>query len=285
MAIYCEAISVLVRKETVKSVLRIAPEDLIRKFPGGSCWQDETLIRFGFMAPQDAEVWMNNLEDMGLRFVEPTDSGFISIDFVVVDQNNGPTCECSWIESEVINGYRWAWESGKPRGSFNAPSDLSERDFKLIPHEEIDGLPFVIDERWGSDQTIDQKTGEPRYIGRVYKDQQTYDDLIRRGLDSHALSNFPEAYRCFREAERIQSLKEQHRIPAATAALSMWRFTRDRQFASETLFRWIEVTELGPGNEDSRCWIQRSYIERALRLPRESRNSALRAASLQAKGL
>ena len=69
MAIYCEAISVIVRKETVRTILNISPDELIRKFPGGSCWQDENLIRFGFMAPQDAGVWKNCLEDMGLRFV------------------------------------------------------------------------------------------------------------------------------------------------------------------------------------------------------------------------
>jgi|LakMenEpi03Aug12_release.lakeMendotaPanAssembly.Ray.scaffolds.fasta_scaffold377544_1 hypothetical protein len=285
MAIYCEAISVIVRKETVRAVLNISPDELIRKFPGGSCWQDENLIRFGFMAPQDAGVWKDYLEDMGLRFVEPTENGFNAIDFVVVDQNIGSTCECSWIESEIIDGYRWAWEAGKPRGAFNTPPDLSERKFEFIPNEEVDGLPFVIDNTWGSDQTINQKTGNPTYVGRVYKDLQLYDDLIRRAKDSHNLAKFVEAYEYFRKAESIQTLQEEHRIPAAIASLSMWRHTRDGRFASETLHRWIEVTELGPGDEDSRCWIQRSYIERALRLPRESRNSALRAASLQAKGL
>jgi hypothetical protein len=285
MAIYCEAISVLVRKETIKSVLRITPEDLIRKFPGGSCWQDETLIRFGFMAPQDAEIWLDQLVAMGMTFVEEIDSVFFARDIVVVDQTVGPTCECNWIASEIIDGYRWAWEAGMPKGTFDAPSNLAERDFRLIPQGEFDGLPVIIESQWGSDQTIDQNTGDPTYIGRVYKDQQLYDDQIRRGIDEYLLNNAVNSYELFLNAERIKPLAIIHRIPAAIAAYEVLRNRPNKQLALEVLRRWVEITEIGPGEDDSRSWLQRSYIERYLRLARDSRNSALKAAALQERGL
>ena len=82
MAIYCEAISVIVQKSTIKLKLGISPADLMRKFPGGSIWEDENLIRFGFMAPQDAGVWVRQLQDLGLVFYDHVDGGFRSRDIV-----------------------------------------------------------------------------------------------------------------------------------------------------------------------------------------------------------
>lgn len=285
MAIYCEAISVVVRKGTVRSVLGISPENLIDIFPGGSCWDDENLIRFGFMAPQDAEIWINRLEDMGLTFVDEIDSGFLARDIVVVDQTNGPTCNCEWIETQIVDGYRWAWELGKPRGSFDPPFDLHERNFTLISHEEFNGLPVVIDNQWSSDQSIDPVTGKPMYIGRVYKDQQFYDDLVRRAIDEYSLTNVLSSYELFLNAERIRPLATIHRIPAALAAYAVLRIRPSKQLAHEVLQRWVEITELGPGENESRCWLQRSYVERFLRLPLDTRNSALQAARLIEKGL
>lgn len=285
MAIYCEAISVVVRKETVKSVLGITPEGLMQIFPGGSCWDDENLIRFGFMAPQDAEIWINRLEEMGLTFVDTIGSGYSARDIVVVDQTNGPTCECNWIESEVIDGYRWAWEKGNPKGEFNSPVELSERRFNFISNAEFDGLPVVIESVWGSDQTIDQVTGEPRYIGRVFKDQQFYDDLIRRAFDAYALKDVFNSYQHFLNAEKIKPLETNHRIVAALAAYEILRSRPTASFAHHVLRRWVEITELGPGENESRCWLQRLYVERFLRLARDARNSALRAAKLIEEGL
>lgn len=85
MAIFIEAISVIIRADA-----------LLDKYPGGWCafermvpnrtlCADNELVRVGFMTPQDVESFIKSLERVGLEFLR---SGK-AIDIAVVDQITG----------------------------------------------------------------------------------------------------------------------------------------------------------------------------------------------------
>jgi hypothetical protein len=285
MAIYCEAISIIVRKSSVESIMNLAPAELMLRFPGGSLWDDENLIRFGFMTPQDTGVWVRQLEDLGLVFYDQVDSGFRSRDIVVVDQRHGPTCECSWIETEIRDGIRWAWEAGKPPGSFDPPVDLANRNMRYVPLAESIELPWSSDFSSQLDITIDQGSGQTRYVGRPYIGQQLYDAHIRTAIDEVNLDHPLEAFRLFQEAEKIKSLDSPHRIPAAIALTRVVLENKDIGLIQKALLRWKEITEIGPGEESATCWTYRAAVEQMLGLNEDSQNSRKLAVTLKAKGL
>lgn len=284
MAIYCEAISVIIRQSTVESVLGITTAEIIRRFPGGSIWFDENLIRFGFMAPQDAGVWIRQLEDLGLVFYDQVDSGFRSRDIVVVDQRHGPTCECVWIESEIRDGIRWAWESGKPQGTFDSPADLSKRNMKYVALSDSTELPWSSEFATRLDITIDQDSGETGYVGRPYLGQQLYDAHIRSAIDETNLGHPREAFRFFQEAEKVKSLDPPHRIPAAIALTRVVLENKDFDLIQQALLRWKEITEIGPGEESTTCWTYRAAVEQMLGLKDDSQNSRKLADAYKTEG-
>jgi hypothetical protein len=284
MAIYCEAISVIVRKTTVELVAGITPRALMQRFPGGSVWDDENLIRFGFMTPQDTGIWVRQLEDSGLVFYDQVDSGFRSRDIVVVDQRHGPTCECSWIESEIRDGIRWAWEAGKPPGSFDPPVDLSKRNLRYVPLTDSAELPWSSEFATRLDITIDQESGQTRFVGRPFLGQQLYDAHIRTAIDETNLDNPLEAFRLFQEAEKVKPLDPPHRIPAAIALTRVVLKKKDSDLIQQALLRWKEITEIGPGEESATCWTYRAAIEKLLGLTEDSQNSRKLAVALKANG-
>jgi hypothetical protein len=284
MAIYCEAISVIVQKSTIKLKLGISPADLMRKFSGGSIWEDENLIRFGFMAPQDAGVWVRQLQDLGLVFCDQVDAGFRSRDIVVIDQRIGPTCECSWIESRIKDGVRWAWEANKPEGSFDPPADLADRNMRYFPLSESSDFPWSSDFASQLDATIDQNSGKTWYVGRPYLGQQIYDGHIRSAIDELNLNHPRFALMLFLEAEKIKSLDVAHRIPAAIAHTRVVLEINDMNLTQKALLRWKEITEIGPGEKSAACWTYRAAVEQILGFYEDSENSKSLASSLKSRG-
>ncbi len=264
--------------------MNLAPAELMLRFPGGSLWDDENLIRFGFMTPQDTGVWVRQLEDLGFVFYDKVDSGFRSRDLVVVDQRHGPTCECSWIESEIRDGIRWAWEAGKPPGSFDPPVDLSKRNMRYVPLSDSNDLPWSSEFATRLDITIDQDSGQTRYVGRPYIGQQLYDAHIRTAIDEVNLDNPREAFRLFQEAEMIKSLDSPHRIPAAIALTRVVLENKDIDLIQKALLRWKEITEIGPGEESATCWTYRAAVEQMLGLKEDSQNSRNLASAFKAEG-
>ena len=284
MAIYCEAISVIVRKSIIKSVLGIRPADLIDRFPGGSVWEDENLIRFGFMTPQDSGVWVRQLEDLGLVFYDQVDTRFRSRDIVVIDQRIGPTCECVWIESQIRDGVRWAWEADMPPGLFDLPVDISERDLIFVPLSESNNFLWSSDFSSQLDLTIDQESGGTRYVGRPYLGQQIYDGHIRSAIDALNLNDPKSALMFFLKAEKVKVLEVSHRIPAAIAHSRILLENRDIIFIQKALLRWKEITEIGPGEESANCWTYRAAVEQILGLYKDFQNSRTLAANFKSRG-
>lgn len=291
MAIYCEALSVIVRKKTVENVLNISPETLIERFPGGSYWQDENLIRFGFMVPDDVGRWINYLEGMGLTFVDTTPSGFSARDISVVDQRIGPTCECNWLETQIIESIRWVWEKGKDPGSYSLPADLEDREFDFIPNEEIGKVTRSFNHETGLDEIINPNSGRPSFVGRVFsptdslgqsKNQlQRFNDLLFLGDHAYKASDIRSSYDSYLLAEQIFPLPDEHILQAANVAMEMWQTTFQNQAALVAHQRWVYITESGPGMFSSELWEKRAELENLLVMPRAARRSYRRAKKLR----
>jgi len=82
MAVLVEAISVIVRMDTISSKYHGGWDAFIDDVPNGTLCFDGEIARVGFMAPTDVKAFRKDLERKGLQFL---DNGK-SIDIAVVDQ-------------------------------------------------------------------------------------------------------------------------------------------------------------------------------------------------------
>ena len=110
MSVLVEGISVIVRLETLKTKYPGGPMRYWLNCPNKTFCADGTLARIGFMAPCDVRVWIDILEEHGFIAVDKRDH---FVDLAVVDQLEGPTRSCDWLESGVHkDGYALAWLKG-----------------------------------------------------------------------------------------------------------------------------------------------------------------------------
>jgi hypothetical protein len=152
MAVLVEALSVIVRRELIT-----------RRYPGGwpgfvadaanqTLCADCELARIGFMHPDDVGACVRRLEGVGFVFLDDNGS---TPDTVVVDQREGPTTPCSWIEF---------FRQEVPGGSVAAARLVGSADRTLTCPDDWEfedslsrRLPFALalEERaqWGGDDT------------------------------------------------------------------------------------------------------------------------------------
>jgi hypothetical protein len=174
MAVLIEAISVVVRADTI-----------LNKFPGGwdgfknivpntTLCADNEIARVGFMTPQDVESFVKKLQSNGLEFLRDSEA----VDIAVADQMRGLTSKCSWLEFGYVNmggtGSRVAacrlagsqvmevvtppgWEfEGSLSSTFGfVPSEHAEKGMKFLRHEN------------GIDVYFNPLTGKEVYVGRT----------------------------------------------------------------------------------------------------------------------
>ena len=101
MPVLCEALSVIVRRDSIDKHLQGGWQNFIRKIPNSTFCTDGELARVGFMAPDPTMDFIKSLQKDGLQFDQMSDSKSEVReidDIIVVDQIRGPTAECSWIE-------------------------------------------------------------------------------------------------------------------------------------------------------------------------------------------
>lgn len=119
MSVLCEAISVVVPADVVE-----------RRYPGGlrgyqadcptrTFCCDEHLTRIGFMQPAVSEQWVARLVSVARLTPLSMDGDFR--DLAVVDQYEGLTLPCPWLETAVEDGVRRAWLRGTEPGVMAIP--------------------------------------------------------------------------------------------------------------------------------------------------------------------
>ena len=104
MAVLVEAISVVVRKDSIRTKIPGGEKRFELLIPNDTYCDDGELVRVGFLGPPEMNEFIDDLTDAGLTFMEDGKC----IDLVVCDQQTGPTSDCDWVEF-----CRWPIEGGK----------------------------------------------------------------------------------------------------------------------------------------------------------------------------
>lgn len=287
VAVYCEAISVIIRRHTADRKVNGGCAFLAGIFPGGSMWGDESILRFGFMASSDAGSWTNYLGSLGLTFTVEEEGSLTFCDFAVVDQKIGLTTGCDWLKTEIIEGHRWAWTGNRHDQTFLLPDVVADHQMNFISSSKAEGLPFSTSENL--DITIDPTSGEPHFVGRVFDNQQFFDQLVRKMQIEYGLGNLIAALQIQRQIDHLLSTSNLVYIAPelpiqAARLLTELSLSVDPRFALEALKRWVEVTESDLGRLRSECWLNRGILEKRLNLRLDASRSLRQSNQLRTNG-
>lgn len=99
MAVLIEAISVVIRCESILNFYAGGIESFMLTVPNKTLCADGELACVNFMMPGDVRVYAEYLRSCGLKKEESNNA----IDFVVVDQLNGLCSPCDWAEFGKTN--------------------------------------------------------------------------------------------------------------------------------------------------------------------------------------
>lgn len=174
MAVLIEAISVVVRADSILNKLPGGWEEFKAIVPNQTLCADNEIARIGFMTTQDVEAFIKKLQSKGLEFLR----GGEAIDIAVADQMRGLTSKCSWLEFGRVNlgdgGSRVAacrlagsevMEVVTPPG-WEFEGSLSST-FGFVPTEHAEkGMQFLRHEN-GLDVYFNPLTGKEVYVGRT----------------------------------------------------------------------------------------------------------------------
>jgi hypothetical protein len=98
MAVLIEAISVVMRGSALEEKYPGGWSAFERDPPNRTLCADGELVRVGFMDPREVAAFVARLKGHGLVFAGDAEDS----DFVVIDQNRGPTTACPWVEASRV---------------------------------------------------------------------------------------------------------------------------------------------------------------------------------------
>ena len=104
MAVLCEAISVVIRRDSINTYYRGGWDKFFEAIPNQTFCTDGELIRIGFLNPNEVKLFVDAIVDSGLQF--QADKKILGLftksrkinDIIIVDQHQGPLAPCSWVE-------------------------------------------------------------------------------------------------------------------------------------------------------------------------------------------
>ena len=265
MAVLCEALSVLVPVEALIRLFPGGPAGYQEVVPNTTLCSDGVLTRVGFMHPNDVAFWIERLEDVGLTFVrERPDGSAESVDIVVVDQLQGPTCECPWMATEVVDGVRWAWLTEYGKGELATPvgwKPSQSAGMVFHPREEEQGMVIARGEI--VDESIDVDTGATQYIARPFDKERSYDEAIRFARVAVETGDHREAYRQFRRAEALRELRDEDKLVAAQVCYELCLQGADdaQSLGPEAARRWREIVQLDMARDKEACLFKLARCE------------------------
>ena len=167
MSVLCEAISVIVPINVLEVKYPGGLAAYSRDRPNATYCADVHLTRVGFMVPDDVRNHVQRLMSKGLIHVQAGKAA----DIVVVDQFQGPTTPCDWINGGIYAaGYSAVWASGTKPGALAHPSGWTpetSRGMNFTPNDEVDERLLRLGMTGRLDTFLDFKTGKEVYIGRV----------------------------------------------------------------------------------------------------------------------
>lgn len=184
MAVLVEAISVIVRREAVKTRFAGGWREFLTCVPNSTLCTDGDLARVGFMSPPDIEAFVRHLEEGGLTFLRNGQA----VDMAVVDQKRGPTMPAKWLEFAQISlgetGNKvaacWLFEGSRIAAGFHMSAkgmplatpdgwtyeNSLSANFKFVENEEMEGKLKFLRHEQSEDVYLDLSTGKEVYVGR-----------------------------------------------------------------------------------------------------------------------
>jgi len=174
MAVLIEAISIIMRRETIDKKYPGAWNAFVENTPNQTLCADDKIARLGFMSPFDVESFIKGLEKIGFKYVVNGQASEVA----VIDQIKGFMTPCDWLDAghvKIDNGkyevaacklkgclskfiiYPNGWEYNKSlsREYGFIPSGHLEKSLKYLRHEN------------GSDVYFNKLTDGEVYIGRT----------------------------------------------------------------------------------------------------------------------
>jgi len=182
MAVLAEAISVILRFQTIEARYPGGWEGYVKGAPNKTLCTDQRLARVGFMAPADVANFISRLERLGFEFVCDGNA----IDVCVVDQLQGPTARCAWLEYLHMDIYgdgetiytAVCREVGDHRNDVSTPGSWDiraslTRNHQWISNQEMrDRLELMRHEN-GVNVFRDRSTGKEVYLSGTQVDSDT----------------------------------------------------------------------------------------------------------------
>ena len=171
MAVLVEAISVIVRNDSVRRFFEGGWEAFVQTIPNRSFCADDAIARVGFMAPADVEAYVSVLEAGGLVFRRDGQA----VDFAVVDQLHGPTVATPWLEySKIVVDdmvVSACWLAGEDFSELAVPdgwnfSNSLSRAPGFVPSAEVDERMTILRREGGVDVYRDEQSGKEVFVGR-----------------------------------------------------------------------------------------------------------------------
>ena len=172
MAVLVEAISVIVQAEAVNRKYKGGLPGFAADAPNRTFCTDNEIARVGFMHPNDAGAYVQHLVAQGLVFL---DSARSAVDLAVVDQRNGPTTPCTWIDFFRANVPGGTVSAARLKGSnegrlFCPPGWSMEgslsKQFIYHPGTEAETHLQFVRRMNDVDVFLDKRTGKELYVGR-----------------------------------------------------------------------------------------------------------------------
>ncbi len=150
MAVLVEAISVIVREQTITEKMKGGLEAYMAGIPNSTHCTDGILHRVGFMTPGDVRAYMDDLMAGGLLF----ERDGCCVDFAVVDMLRGPMVRCDWLRVA-----RAPFFSGYPQ------FDNCSEDFtfaRIVTGGEEKDWGLAVPEGWTPDRALHGRNFVPQ---------------------------------------------------------------------------------------------------------------------------
>jgi len=185
MAVLVEAISVIARRSAIDGKYPGGWPAFLIDVPNRTLCYDDALVRIGFMTPHDVGEYVQRLENNGLTFLVNDKAH----DVAVVDQQQGPTTACDWLEFASLpfgnDGGRvsacWLFEGQRITAGIHMPGkslelhtppdwvfegSLSQR-FTFVRNEDLASRLAYLRTQDGVDVFLDRETGKEVFAGRT----------------------------------------------------------------------------------------------------------------------
>lgn len=175
MAVLIEAISVVLKADSVIANYPGGWERFVADAPNQTLCADGQLVRLGFMTPDDVKVFVERLAHHGIFYLRDGRAQ----DVVIVDQQRGFAAPCDWAEFGRVD---WQGDTAKKVSACRAvgsqQSELVTPDGWTYDKSLTSQFSFI-ETRWvpefmdflrhenGLDVYRDLHTGKEVYVGRT----------------------------------------------------------------------------------------------------------------------